>query len=114
MPYLKIKHDHAPAPRYELVNLPAPVGEWLAAVYREIDCDCIETAGTLFPALVLILDESGKCKPRWEKRINTAASILYGNPFDDIVGDVLVGRIAGEDIVPLTDYDIDRLMKALP
>lgn len=114
MKYFKIRHDRAKAPRYELVDLPEDVHEWLEACYKEIDCDCIETASTLLPPLVLILDESGKCKSDWRKKLNTPASILYGNPFDDIVGDVLIGKIAGEDIIGIDENDVLRLLKYLP
>lgn len=114
MQYLKIRHDRAKAPRYELTTLPADIGEWLKACYKEIDCDCIETASTILLPYVLILDESGKCKPDWKKKLNTPASILYGNPFDDIVGDVLVGKIAGEDIIGIDEHDLQRLLKYLP
>lgn len=111
MPWIKIPHDDS-LPPLQIVQLPEDPNastEWLSAVYDTIGCHCIEVASTLFPALVLILDESGKLRDGWERRINKIASILYGSPFDPIVGDVILCRRSGEDLTPITDQDLDRI-----
>lgn len=112
MPWVQIHHDDA-LPPLEIIDLPEESTAWLHAVYRAIDCECIEVASTLIPDLVLVLDESGKLWDGWEGRINKIASILYGSPIDPIVGDVILCRRSGADLVPITDQDLDRLCRCL-
>lgn len=115
MPWIKIPHDDS-LPPLQIVDLPDDpdaTTEWLYAVYDAIGCDCIEVANTLIRDLVLVLDESGKLWDGWETRINKIASILYGSPFDPIVGDVILCRRSGEDLIPITDQDLDRLCRCL-
>lgn len=58
----------------------------------------------LEPFLLMCLDEDGKFK---EKPINDLASMLYNNPFDVIVGDVVLGTRFNED--PSAEPDIYAL-----
>lgn len=53
------------------------------------------------PFLLMVLDEDGKYK---KKPINDLASLLYCNPFDVIVGDVVIGTRFNED--PTAEPDI--------
>lgn len=53
------------------------------------------------PFLLMVLDEDGKLK---EKPINDLASLLYCNPFDCIVGNVVIGTRFNED--PTAEPDI--------
>lgn len=108
MPYLKISHDCTKSP-FELVSIPDESYEWLHTVYELIGCDCIEIANTMIGDLVLVLDESGKCFDDWEFRVNIIATQLYGHPYDPIVGDVILARREGPDLIPLTDKDIERI-----
>lgn len=72
-------------------------------VHDIIHCDCFEVASTFIQNVVLILDESGKCKPNWWHRINFAASDLYPGSLhgDPIVGDVIVAYRVGPDLFPV-------------
>lgn len=112
MPWIQIHHDDS-LPSLEVIDLPEQSSAWLRAVYRSIDCDCIEVASTVVPDLVLVLDESGKLRDGWERRINKIASILYGSPFDPIVGDVILCRRSGADLIPITDQDLERICRCL-
>ncbi len=103
MPYLKIFHDDAIFPPVQPVNLPKGSKKWLEAVYKELDCRWIETAPTVLRGIVLVVDEEGKMKDGWETRMNTIATRLYGNPFDEITGDAILCRVDGDDLAPLTD-----------
>lgn len=90
---------------YELITLDDRT--FLDDCYRHIGCSCIEIVNTLIPDLVLIIDESGKLCDR--PIVNPLASMLYGNPYDDIVGVAIVARRSGADLVPLT-YDDYKLL----
>lgn len=112
MPWIQIHHDDS-LPPLEIIDLPEHSSAWLHAVYRAIDCECIEVANTVFRDLVLVLDESGKLWDGWENRVNVVASWLYGNPFDPIVGDVILCRRSGADLIPITERDLNRVCSAL-
>lgn len=109
MPYLKINYDDA-KPTFEELELPDDVSEWLDACYRVIGCSLIETVPTVFRDIILVIDQEGKLYDGWHNRINTVASILYGSEWDPIVGDAIIARVDGENLVPLTSNDIDRLV----
>lgn len=110
MYYIKINYDPKKKP-FELVSIPDEPWEWLHTVYDLISCDCIEVANTFIEDLVLVLDESEKLYDNWDLKINPNASILYGSPYDCIVGDVILARRQGPELVPLTDQDIDKIEK---
>lgn len=108
MPYLKINHDEA-KPTFELLDLPADSSAWLAACYVAIDCRIVQVVPTILRGVVLVIDEEGKLWDGWQNSINKVASILYGSEWDPIVGDAILARVDGENLVPLTSNDIDRL-----
>lgn len=76
---------------------------WLNCVYSLLNCDCIEIVQTLLRDVVMIVDESGKMKAGWEKRVNICASQFYaGAQFGDpIVGDAIFAYRIGPDLFPL-------------
>lgn len=108
MPWIKINQDDALPPFVE-VQIPDQPTEWLHTVYDLIGCRTIEVAQTVLPGIVLVIDEEGKCFDGWHTRINTIASRIHANPYDPIVGDAILARIQGEDLVPLTQDDLRRL-----
>lgn len=108
MPYLKINHDDV-KPTFEEIYLPDEPSAWLDACYNVIGCSTIQTASTVIRGLVLVIDEEGKLCDGWENRINKVASVLYGSDWDLIVGDAILARVDGENLVPLTSDDVDRL-----
>lgn len=110
MPYLKINCDDR-KPIFEELDLPEDVTEWLHACYTAICCRTIQTAPTVIRGIVLVIDEEGKLFDGWEHRINKIATVLYGSYSDVIVGDAILARVAGEELVPLTTADIDRLRR---
>lgn len=55
--------------------------------YKLIDCDCIQYVMTDAGRYNMILDDEGKLK---DKELNYLATLLYNNPYDFIVGDVLL------------------------
>lgn len=63
-------------------------------------------------SLLMIVDEDGKNK---RLKLNEIATALYGNWWDEIVGDVLImaeGFVDGEpDIVGLEENQVQALMK---
>lgn len=78
----------------------------LEEIHTLLECDHIEVvhmAAFPFPNIVMLIDESGKCKSH---SVNPIASVLYGAEGDYIAGDALLVKIetrAGEsDIAPLT------------
>lgn len=92
----------------------------LASMKKYMKCDMVECAYrqvSYLPVgvrtLVFIVDECGKiCEP--SKPLNIRATLLYANPLDFLVGDVVIGSIGfrdGEtDIVQLdADYMSDLL-----
>lgn len=105
--YLLLKADGSA----EFISLPDDSGEWLDAVYGAIGCDCVEIVSTVVKDVVLIVDESGKLKDGWQKRINYAASQLYaGSAYGDpIVGDVVLAYRVGPDLFPVPDYLLVQL-----
>lgn len=109
MPYLKINYDDA-LPPFEEVELPENPTEWLRSCYDAIGCTTIQTVPTIFNGLfkvVLIVDDEAKLYDGWERRINKIATQLYGSEDDVIVGDVLLARVEGYDLVPLAYCEID-------
>ena len=107
MPYLKINQDDA-KPTFEVLDLPDELSAWLAACHNAIGCSQIEIVQTVIRGLVLVIDDAGKCRG---KRINKVASILYGSDWDQIVGDAILARDAGDKLAPLTSVDVDRLRR---
>lgn len=108
MPYLKINSDDA-LPLFDEVSLPDESRAWLDACYNALGCSTIQTAPTVIRGIVLVIDEEGKLWDGWQNRINKVASILYGSDWDPIVGDAILARVDGENLVPLTPADVDRL-----
>lgn len=108
MPYLKINQDDT-KPTFEELDLPEESRAWLDACHNALGCSTIQTAPTVFRGIVLVIDDEGKLWDGWENRINKVATILYGSDWDTIVGDAILARIDGEDLVPLTSADITQL-----
>lgn len=108
MPYLKINQDDS-KPTFEELDLPDESRAWLEACYNALCCSIIQTAPTVIRGIVLVIDEEGKLWDGWQNRINKVASILYGSDYDPIVGDAILARCDGENLVPLTCADVDRL-----
>lgn len=113
MPYLKINHDDSKPPFEELV-LPDEPRSWLDACYNALGCCTIETVPTVLRGIVLVVDEEAKLWDGWQNRINKVASTLYGTARDLIVGDAILARVDGENLVPLTPDDVDRLRRYWP
>lgn len=108
MPYLKINHDDTKLPLEE-IELPKDTEGFLEACYKAIGCYCIEVVPSRFMGLYLIIDESGKMKDGWCDRINSAASKLFGVWWDNIVGDAILAKASGSDLVPLNPSDVERV-----
>ena len=105
MPYLKVNYDPK-KPCLEEIELSEDVNEFLDMCHREIGCKSIEVAPTFVQDIVLVLDEQGKCFDGWEQRVNPFATLLYGNPYDCIVGDVILARRVDCELLPLNSVDI--------
>lgn len=96
------------------------VDHLLSSMRKHMNCECVECAYrrvSYLPVgvhtLVFVVDECGKISDP-SKPINVRATLLYANPLDYLVGDVVIGSIGtryGEtDIVPLhADYMSDLL-----
>ena len=110
MPYLKINQDDSKPPFEELV-LPDEPRAWLDACHNALGCSTIETSPTVLRGVVLVIDGEGKLWDGWQIRINKVASILYGSALNPIVGDAILVRVAGENLVPLTPDDADRVRR---
>ena len=110
MPYLKINYDDA-KPTFEELALPEESRAWLDACYTALGCSNIQTAQTVLRGIVLVIDEEGKLWDGWQNRINKVASILYNSVWDPIVGDAILARVDGENLVPLTSADVDKLRR---
>lgn len=110
MSYLKVNHDDA-KPIFERVQLSVDSVQWLDDVYTLICCQSVEVVPTVLRGIYLIIDEEGKLYDDWSSRINTVATILYGSRSDVIVGDAILARMSGGDLLPLTDSDIDRITR---
>ena len=108
MPYLKINHVDA---IFTELYLPDEPRAWLDACYNALGCSTIQTAPTVLRGIVLVIDEEGKLWDGWQNRINKVASILYGSDWDPIVGDAILARVDGENLVPLTSDDVDRVRR---
>lgn len=106
MPYLKINHDDA-KPIFESIDLPAEPRAFLHACYDVIGCESIQTVPTILRGILLVIDEEGKLKDGWYNRFNKVASNLYSLRCDIIVGDAILARVDGENLVPLTSKDIE-------
>lgn len=110
MSYLKINQDDS-KPVFEELDFPEEPIAWLDSCYNSLGCSSIETVRTVIPGIVLIIDEEGKLWDGWENRINEVASVLRGCLWDPIVGDAILARVDGENLVSLTSYDVDRLRR---
>lgn len=110
MPYLKINHDDSKPP-FEELFLPDEPRAWLDACHNALGCSTIETAPTVLRGIVLVVDGEGRLWDGWQIRINKVASILYGSARDPIVGDAILARVDGENLVPLTPVDVDLLRR---
>lgn len=108
MPYLKINYDKS-KPTFEVIDLPEESKGFLEACYKSIGCECIEVVPSRFMGLYLIIDESGKLKDGWSDRINPVASKLFGVWCDNIVGDAILAKASGSDLVPLNPSDVERV-----
>ena len=110
MSYLKINYDDA-KPIFERVQLSENSVQWLDDVYNLIHCQSVEVVPTVIRGIYLIIDDEGKLYDDWCNRINTLATILYGSRSDVIVGDAILARRSGGDLLPLTDSDIDLITR---
>ena len=110
MPYLKINYDYK-KPMLEKIYLPSDPRAWLDACYKALSCSIIETTSTVIPDVVLVLDEEGKLCDGWQHRINRVATYLGGKVLDPIVGDAILARVDGDNLVPLTFSDIDLVYR---
>ena len=106
MPYLKIKYVDT-KPMFEKIYLPREPRAWLDACYNVLGCSIIETTSTVIPDVVLVFDEEGKLRDGWKHRINRVATYLAVKVLDPIVGDAILARVDGDNLVPLTFRDID-------
>lgn len=113
MPYVKINYD-VDRPPFEWVYLPEDIDAWLDACYASIGCKSIQVVNTVVRGYVLVIDEEGKCCDDWFARINPVATLLYGCLSDPIVGDAILAKIAGENLLPLTREDIEKVYVDLP
>ena len=119
--WLKICHDG----RMMYVDMPDstedPSYPFLNAVHREIDCDLIEivrVAGFDFMCPtgtnpIIIIDECGKLKKDPELRINNLCTLGYAPGLDCIIGDALLGRQVGPEILPLTQEQYDHFVQCI-
>lgn len=80
-------------------------------------CDTIQIVGaSAYPQCLMCIDDEGKI---FHKDVNLLASILYSNPYDFIVGDVVVGtRISPNpydepDLFCMCSADADVIVNAL-
>lgn len=110
MPYLKINYDDT-KPTLEEIYLPREPIAWLDACYNAIGCSIIETTSTVIPDVFLVLDEEGKLRHGWQCRINRIATYLGGKVLDPIVGDAILARVDGDNLVPLSRRDIDLVYR---
>lgn len=110
MPYLKINYDDSKPPFDELEFPDEPIA-WLDACYAAIDCSTIQIVPTVLRGIVLVIDEEGKLWDDWWIRFNKIATLLHSCRYDPIVGDAILARLDGENLVPLTSLDIDRLRR---
>lgn len=109
MSYISIPYDHL---SFYCVDLAPESSKFLDACYEVCQCSSIEVAPTRFPGIVMIIDEEGKCKDGWNKKINPFASHLY--PYQDvIVGNVLLASVNGEDLCPLSDVEQEAVLQLL-
>lgn len=112
MPFYVLPHDHKEPIRP--IDLPEESSEFLRVCRDTIGCDLIEIANTIYPDIVLIVDESGLLKDGWEKRINPRASYLYSYYSQPIVGTAIIARRSGADLVPLTFFDAKIIFGKVP
>ena len=110
MPYLKINYDDT-KPTFEKIYLPSDPRAWLDACYKALRCSIIETTSTVISDVVLVLDEEGKLWDGWQRRINRVATFLVGKVIDPIVGDAILARVNGDNLVPLTSGDVDLVYR---
>lgn len=109
MSYLSIPYDHL---TFYCFDMSPSSPKFLDACYEACQCSSIEVAPTRFPGIVMILDEEGKCKPDWMRKINPFASHLY--PYDDvIVGNVVLATVNGEDLCPLSDVEQEAVLQLM-
>ena len=113
MSYLKINHDDA-KPIFERVQLSVDSVQWLDDVYNLLHCQVVDVVPTVLRGIYLVIDDEGKLYDDWCSRINTVATILYGSRSDVIVGDAILARMSGADLIPLTDSDIDLIILHFP
>lgn len=89
----------------------------LHELYALCGCDTIQIVGVgVHPQWLMCLDDNGKIL---NKDVNLLASILYNNPYDFIVGDVVVGtRFTPNpndepDLFCMSNDDADEIVRAL-
>lgn len=109
--YLKLNHDNSTSTTFELIDLPEESGAWLRSVYDHLNIDILDVVPTVISGLFLVIDDMGKMYDGWEDRINSSASVLYGSPWDPIVGDAILCRRIGPELVPLSFQDVSYLEK---
>ena len=107
--YIKIPYEFDPNNPFEVIDLPQDTSAWLKAVYKHLECTTIDVASSIFPDLVLVLDDNGKMTDDWPVKINQFASALYPSFWDPIVGNVILARRSFSDLEPLTLEDIEQI-----
>lgn len=119
--WLKICQDGT----MKYVDMPSskeePSYPFLDALYKELDCFSIEIVRVtcfdfMFPKgfeLIIIIDECGKLKEDWELRINSLCTLGYAPGVDCIVGDAVLGRRIGPDVVPLSQKEYDHFVQCI-
>jgi len=110
MSYIKINYDCA-LPGMELIDLPSDISGFLDACYSHLECDSIEHTYTVWPDIIMILDECGKLDSNWIHKFNNLASVVHGCNSDVIVGNAILAQIDNADVVPLSEVQIERISK---
>lgn len=110
MSYIKINYDCA-LPGMELIDLPSDIPGFLDSCHSHLECDMIECTYTVWPDIVMIVDESAKLDPNWIHKFNNLASVVHGCNNDVIAGNAILAQIEHEDFVPLSEAQIERISK---
>lgn len=89
----------------------------LHQIYSVIGCSCVEQVRTVLSNIVLVIDESGKCKNPSQPHNELASQLYCGYQvgMDDICGPAIVMRLrrsgpyGEEDWFPLDPADLAKL-----
>lgn len=112
MSYIKINYDDLVYPALELINPESDsISDFLSMCHTHIDCDMIESTYTAWSDIFMIVDESGKLKDGWHRRINGVGTAIHGNIHDVIVGNCILAAVQHEDFVPLNESQLTRISR---